>query len=79
MNLDVVHIRGVISSAMQIIFLQMCLRQDVFPAEQIGNMGWMESGGKVGTQTNCLIIPTAAYSNNQGRKNLTCSAMSQHD
>lgn len=48
MKLDVEHILGAFSNAMQITFLQMCLRRDVFPAARIGNVGWVESGGKDG-------------------------------
>lgn len=60
MKLDVAHIRG-------------CgfkrdanhISTDVSPSRCFS--------GKEGTQTDCVIIPTAAYSNNKG------NAMSQHD
>lgn len=76
MKLDVVHILGAFSNAMQITFLQMCLRRDVFPAAQIWNVGWVESGGKDGMRLTGREFPLLEKRAGEKR---TCTAMSQRD
>lgn len=71
MKLDVVHILGVFSNAMQITFLQMCLRRDVFPAARIGNVFCVESGGKDGMRLTGREFPL--LEKEQGKTDVPCN------
>lgn len=72
MKLDVVHILGVFSNAMQITFVQMCLRQDVFPAARIGNVFCVESGGKDGMRLTGREFPLLEKRAGENGRALQC-------
>lgn len=72
MKLDVVHILGAFSNAMQITFRQMCLRRDCFSyranrERRLGRVWWEGRDG-----TDWVRIP-AAGKKSRGKRNVHCN------